>query len=311
MTEKQPISIVPSSYTIHNLNIITSTKIHQKVNQVLRIFDILPPVTSTKTDQATATVKAPVDSIATKPARIVVELKAKANVASKLISIVEILKRDLAKREEEERSESNNSTARLSEEQQTARQSASKLKIHRYSLHQYTTVTTTRIEVKPKPARPKQKAEEASKTPKQASHVVEVEETEEPVCQGQKRKRSAGDSQDSIAAAQSPSKKTKLDKEQEKHDEEGEHKDANTIDVILKGQELAKNEVNEDEADDEGFEEMRPNSARLDKQAEKDYSAGITQERDVPMLTIYLAMMPVPELATAFGEQTNRNATDT
>jgi len=306
MVIEQHIAQIPSSYTIHNLNIISSTKIHQKVNQVLRIFNILPPVTSTKADQATETAATPVDNATKKPARIVVELKAKANVASKLISIVEISKRDLAKREKEWLESHKSAEKGSPGEQQVARQKSSKTKVSGYRLYQYTTVTTTRMKVKPKPAKQKQKAEEPRKISEQADGVEA--ETEEPECQRQQRKRPLDDSQDSTAAAQSSSKKIKLDEEHEKHDEEEEHKDANNIQLILKPQELRKGEVNEDEEDDEGFEVMRLNSANQDKQAEQDGANSIKQERDVPVLTIYLAMTPVPELAAAFGEQSNCNS---
>lgn len=239
------------------------------------------------------------------------ELKAKANVASKLISIVEILKRDLAKREQEWL-ESNESAAESSPgERKIARQKSSKTNVSWYRLYQYTTIITIRIEVKPKPGKQTQKVKEPSKTSELATHVVAAEEVEEPVCQGQKRKRPADDSQDSTAAAQSPSKKTKLDEEHEKHEAENEHKDTIDIELIPKRQELGNGEVDEDEEDDEGFEEMRLNSASRDKQAEKDKAVSIKQERDVAVLTIYLAMTPVPELAAAFGEQTSCDAIDT
>ena len=95
---------------------------------------------------------------------------------------------------------------------------ATHLEHAQYRLYQYTTVSTTRIEVKPKPPKPKK-----DEPPRQAAKSVEevcaeksqAEVQDAPEHAGRKRKRPIESSQDGMAAAQSPLKKSKLDEQAE------------------------------------------------------------------------------------------------
>jgi len=311
-----PISLVPSSHTIHNLNIISSTKIHQKVNQVLRIFSVVPPTTTAQANQDNETATTTPDSNVTKrAASTIVELKAKANVASKLISIVEILKRDLAAREKKRLDSINNTNIAPEEERIAKQKGLLKVKEPKYKLYQYTTITTTRIEVKPKAKPPRQKTKKAEPSqaleqeqpqPAEQDDVIDqvAAQPDEPGEQGQKRKRPADSSQDSTAAAHSPSKKTKLDEHVGAEErEEGELEDGNKRELAMTRQAADEGELDDTEEEADGFEEMRPKTAGKDTKPEIEEEAGLKQERDVPVLTIYLSMTPVAELAAAYTEQ--------
>jgi len=266
----------PSLYTTHNLNIISSTKINQKVTQILRIFGVLPPVSSAQKETETTQPKPVHDASAVDKTCTVVTIRAKANVASKLISIVEILKRDLARRATER-----HETAENAAKDGKAHTTLSKAPISR--LYQYTSVTTIPTEVKIKPPQPK------STQPPSTTPTV----PEDPQQQGTKRKRPVDSSQDSstttaIAAART-SKKQKQDDTPEDEPKAPE----------------------EDEDEDEDFQVMA--TARVTAAGSTGKDAGAqptapetpvtTQIRDIPLLTVYLCSKPVDVLEKMFGEQ--------
>lgn len=242
-----------------------------------------------------------------KSGTIVVELKARSNVASKLISIVEILKRDLAKREKE-REELH--TGASVESEATDKHRPNNAKDLPYKLYQYTTVSTTRIQVKAKPPKQQRNTTEERGAALQDTPAAHASTTEpvimshdHPLGQGQKRKRPVDSSQDSVALARSPLKKTKTT--DQVGNEEGEIEDGKIIDDTpnLPGA-VSGNGDEKDDEDDEAFEEMRTTSVGTIAQAEEQEEIKTTQERDIPLLTIYLSMSPIPKFAAAYGEQT-------
>jgi len=163
--------------------------------------------------------------------------------------------------------------------------------------------------VKPKPTKQK-KTEEPSKVPIQAECIDEASiapttKSDALAHQGQKRKRPADSSQDSVqAAAQSPSKKAKIDEQEA--DEESELDVAQPIDAVQAqqgGSKAERHKQEEDKDEGEAFEEMDIKQAGTDTKPTSEKEAAIKQERDTPVLTIYLSMTPMPELAAAYGEQ--------
>ena len=76
------------THTLHNLTIISSSKIHNKVTRVLSLLGLSTPPTLPED---------PPKDASSLDATIIVALSAKAPVASKLITIVEIVKREIAR----------------------------------------------------------------------------------------------------------------------------------------------------------------------------------------------------------------------
>jgi len=261
-----------SIHDIHNLNIISSTKINQKVTQILRIFDVLPPVSSAQkqnTEDVPALSGDAHDANAAGKTRTVVVIRAKANVASKLISIVEILKRDLAKRATGSHAREN-----TTDDNETAQQKAArprKTPIPR--LYQYTSVITIPTEVKTKPAPPK---------PTQPSSTAPVA-PDDVQRQGTKRKRPIDSSQDSTATALTTARTSKKQKQEYSIEDKAETP-----------------AIEEEEA----FEAMA-NAAGKDAATDAAViDAPVSmQMRNVPLLTVYLCSAPVAVLENALGEQ--------
>jgi hypothetical protein len=276
-----------SIHDMHNLNVISSTKINQKVTQILRIFGVLPPVSSaqkeSKDDQPTL-------ADARKTCTVVI-IRAKAKVASKLISIVEILKRDLSRRAVESSDRPPQEKEKATDADKAPALDASSKKTPILRLYQYTTVTTIPTEVKIKPPQPK-----STQPPSTTASAPE-----EAQQQGTKRKRPIDSSQDSTTAAVTRTRTNKKQKSDDsappakEQDEEVQHDDKpETI------------SPEEDEADD--FEVMAkiPVAGISDKdtgaQAVPDAPA-TAQMRDIPLLTVYLCSAPVASLDAAYGEQ--------
>jgi len=258
-----------SLYEIYNLNVISSTKINQKVTQILRIFGVLPPVSSAQNkgpDDEAVSSKDPPGKTCT-----VVIIRAKANVASKLISIVEILKRDLARRASERAAHETTTEAKEAEQKNATH--LPKAPIPR--LYQYTSVTTIPTEIKTKPAQPESTQPLSTAPPA----------PEDPQQQGTKRKRSVDSSQDSTTNSTAG---TRTSKKQKQHDSLEDEPGTAVPD--------------EDEAED--FEVMAHTAG---KDAGAHPAAFLTpmaaQMRDIPLLTVYLCSAPVAVLDEAFGEQ--------
>lgn len=279
-----------TKYVVHDLTVISSTKINQKVTQVLRFFGVLPPVPSAQDAKINASLHGANGAAA--PGKwnscTVVAISAKAPVASKLISIVEIIKRDLAKRTKAQADVGNDTeedhTAGVEEDMgEKTTENASAESAHSLTLYQYSTVTTTRVEVKMKP--PKREVSKSTdelgiKTPLQAPASGP-----KPIEKGKKRMRPSDSSQQSTVRDQSPTKKTKLDHPKEQSE-------AGAAEA-----KLATDEAGEDDE----FEEMTTPTEIAE--AAKDAKVEAKQEKDVLVLTVYLCLAPVLELAEAYGEQ--------
>jgi len=278
----------PSNHDIHNLNVISSTKINQKVTQILRIFGVLPPVSSAQskdTEDASASSKAAHKEGVAGNACTVVAIRAKANVASKLISIVEILKRDLARRA----NESHETFQTAAKDDKTAVPDTRRRNAAIQRIYQYTSVTTIPAEVKIKPPQPKPTSQPPSTTPPAP---------EDPQKHGTKRKRPVDSSQDSTTtaiatAAARTSKKQKSDTAPSEQDgqpettapEEDEDED---FQVMATAKDAAAGGAGKDGS-------AQPSAATAD--------ASSTQIRDVPLLTVYLCSKPLDVLERTFGEQ--------
>lgn len=262
-----------SKYAVHELNVISSTKINQKTKQILRIFGVLPPVVNAQNDEDEAS-RSNGGSLAT-----VIAVRAQANVASKLISIVEIVKRDLAKRAkaqvdaEVESTAGNNSITYASA-------AANGHKNNTYQLFQYTTITSTMVAVKPKPIK---------KIPADTTVSEELIAPETGAQQGQKRKRDIDSSQGSTVLERSAPKKARTGQD----DDQDELENGPVI-----GEDVAQDD---NEGEDEAFEQMRIPGQVIEPAAQADEK----QEKEVAVLKIYLSMTPIAELAEAYGEQTS------
>lgn len=255
--------VVPdkSRYAIYELNVISSTKISQKTKQILRIFGVLPSAPNAQHAEDTA-------QPAPNSLPAVVAITARANVASKLISVVEIVKRDLAKRAKAQ----SDASAETGEDRNATTVTAAN---GQKQLYQYTTVISTTVAVKLKPVKTITTATTASKELLAPAPAAQ---------QGQKRKRGIDSSQGSIMMQQGSPKKAKFAQKGAENDHEDEH-------------DIEQDVLEEDEA----FEQMRvPGERTLQTVQEHE-----KQEKEVAVLIIYLSMAPIPELAEAYGEQTS------
>ena len=80
------------TYTLHNLTIISSSKIYNKVSRVLSLLGLFTPPSP---------LDDPTKEDSSLDATVIVALSAKASVGSKLITIVEIVKREIARRRDD------------------------------------------------------------------------------------------------------------------------------------------------------------------------------------------------------------------
>jgi hypothetical protein len=249
------VALDVTKYTITTLNIISSNKINQKTTQIQRLLGLLPP-------SGKDVIFADQSSKAGKNA--VVAISAKAQVASKLITVVEILKREVAKWTKERAV--NGATEHKS-----------------LKLFQYSNVTTTTIEVKPKPAK-QEKSKKVKDVP--ALKAEGTSEAAKESEQSKKRKRLAS-SQDSTAGDRSPVKKAK------------------TLDETTANAEEDDNASEEEDDFEVAAAVSRVAGSLNQKTGLTEVENELKQEREVSVLTVYVSLTAIPDLAEAYGEQTS------